>query len=158
MAMLLVIVVGIVFLFGLVQWARSGAVLLDIYALMKGKRNSSSGALKEDEHSEKAHKENVQKSIQNMEVTMDGLLRSSYRLICAVAICVWLVVAVTFVMDLFGFNWVDRLSSTSSHRVTGSPAIRSGSGAGRSTGTSAPVRGDARSDRLREMGAGFRGR
>ena len=156
MGMFLVIsVVGIVFLFGLVQWARSGAVLWDIYELLKRRHSPSSDTadMEADERHESAHKENVQKSIQRMEVTMDGLLRSSVKVLGAVAICVWIFVAFSFVMDMFGLDWMDRFY-LSSHRVVGNPAVRSGTGAGRGT----PVRGDARGDRLREMGAGFRSR
>jgi len=127
----------------------------DIYELMKGKHSPSSGTaeVETNERHENAHKETIQKSIQRMELTMDGLLRSSYRLICVVAVCVWFFVALSFAVDLLGFGWADR-SYLSTHRAAGNSATRSATGAGRGT----PIRGDARGDRLREMGAGFRSR
>jgi len=149
----LVIVIGVVFLFGLIQWARSGAVLWDIHELTKRKQSPSPDTAETSERYEKARKEDVQKSIQRMEVTMDGLLKSSYLLVCVVALCVWIFVGFFFVMDMLEFEWTDRFY-LSTHRVTGSPAVRSSAGPVRGT----PIRGDARSDRLREMGAGFRGR
>jgi len=143
MSTVLIIIGGIIFLFGLVQWARSGALLLDIYELM---RSSSSPATDDG-----TQKENISKSIKRMEGSMDTLMRSSIRVLGAVAICVWLFVAASFVMDIFGFDWMDRLTSVSSNRIAGNPAVRSTGGA-RST----PARSDVRNDRLREMGSVFR--
>jgi len=150
MLTLLIVIVGIIFLFGLVQWARSGALLWDIYELLK--HGHLSGAAEAGTPHENARKENVQKSIQRMEITMDRLLRSSVKVLGALAICIWLFVAVFFVADMLGLYWSDWISSP--HRATGNPAIRSAAGTARST----PARSGARNDRAREMGASFRSR
>lgn len=150
MMALIIAVVGIVFLFGLVQWARSGALLWDIYEILKGSRlaPSGSGAFRSGRSAGDANKE-AEKSIQRMETSMDRLLRSSIKILGGVAVCVWLFLAFSFVADMFGFHWMDRLTSTSSHRIVGSPAARSGGGA-----RTAPR--STSSERLHEMGSRFR--
>ena len=140
----LVAVGVVVFLIGLVQWARSGAVLWDIHRLTKHGRPTA-----EDPGETKAgEKETLQKSIQRMEVTMDGLLRSSLKVLGVLALCVWVFVMITVVVDMLGLDWLDRLSF-SANRMIGSPTVRAGSN--RAGGGSS-----ARGDTLRSMGSGVR--
>ena len=145
------IIIGIIFLFGLVQWARSGAVLWNIHELTKYRHGSSSGAadLVEMDRQERARKrETLRKSVQLMEITMDELLKSSFKVLGVVALFVWLFVAFTVFVDLLGFNWWQDRPGFSNNRVIGNPTARawqrSGSGSG------------FRSDTFRSMGSGFR--
>jgi len=149
MLTLLIVIVGVIFLFGLVQWARSGALMWDIYELLHG--HQSSGITEAGKPNEDARKEDIQKSIQRMESNMDSLLRSSVKVLGILAICVWFFVAFSFVTDMLGLYWTDRISSP--NRVIGNPAARSTTG---TTNRVTPARGSARNDRMREMGSSFR--
>ena len=124
MTFLLVIAV-IVFLFGLVQWAKSGAVLWDIHELTKYRYASpdAEDTIETDRHERTDRREPLQKTIQSMETTMDGLLRSSFKALGALAICVWIFVMFSLVVDMLGFNWLDRLSFNA-NRLIGNPTVR----------------------------------
>jgi xanthine/uracil/vitamin C permease (AzgA family) len=122
---ILLAVVGIVFLFGLIQWARSGAVLWDIHEILKHRHGVSPAATEKERQSEK---EALQKSIKHLETTMDGFLRSSFKILGALALCVWVFVVFTVVVDMLGLNWLDRMGYFSSNRITGNPSVRSAPG------------------------------
>ncbi len=66
------------------------------------------------------------------------------RLLGVLAVCVWLFVTVTVVVDMLGLDWLDRLSTTA-NRFLGTPSDRS------------VTRGAAvRNSTLRSIGSGFR--
>jgi len=148
MLAILIVIVGVIFLFGLVQWARSGALLWGIYELLHG--HPSSGAAEAEKPHQDTRKEEIQKSIRHMELTMDSLLRSSVKVLGFLAICVWLFVAFSFITDMLDLYWTDRISSP--NRAIGNPAARSAGNVNRS----APARGNVRNDRMRELGSSFR--
>ena len=158
--MFLLVVVGIVFLFGLLQWARSGAVLWDIHSLLKRGSDLSSDAAntRETGRDETARrKESLNNTVQRMETTMDGLLRSSFRILGVLALCVWAFVTLSLIVDMLGLNWLDRLSF-SSNRVIGNPTVRSGRSSSGFSFTGAGGSGGARGrgDTVRSMGSGLR--
>ena len=85
---------------------------------------------------------------------MDGLLRSSFKVLGILGLCVWAFVTFSLIVDMLGLNWLDRLSF-SPNRIVGNPTARSGrsgfgsfgSGSGRSGG---------RGDTFRSLGSGVR--
>ena len=117
----LLVVACVVFLFGLVQWARSGALLWDIRRLLKYGPSGNAGG-KEGEKA--AQRESLQKSIQNMEMMTDGLLKSSFRVLGALALCVWIFIVASFIAEILGLDWADRMSF-STNRMWGSTVARS---------------------------------
>ena len=158
----LMIIIGIVFLFGLVQWARSGSALLEIHKLTKhGNALPVTGA----GGNEAAGLEAVQKSIQSMEMTTDGLLKSSFKILGVLAICLWAFVTFSLVADSIGFSWQDRFGFSDNRTVgvVGNPMIRAtGSGTGFNFGGATRGGGGGggqartRNETLRFMGSGLR--
>jgi xanthine/uracil/vitamin C permease (AzgA family) len=110
MTMLVLAACGAVFLFGLVQWARSGAVLWDIFRLVR-----STQTLKE--------KQAAAERVKNMESLMERLLRSSFRVLGALAAIVWLFVVASVIVDALGLDWLDNVSFQT-HRLFGDPTVR----------------------------------
>jgi len=156
MAMFLVMSLGIIFMFGLVLWARSGAALWEINELLRSKRVllSAGGKMKMGEHDDIINiKKNIQKTIQRREITMDSLLMSSFKILGLLAICVWIFVAFSFVMDSLGDNWADKLGF-SSHRISGSPIIHS-KHSGNNFSWPQRAKASNRNDRLYAMGSRF---
>ena len=142
----LLVVVGIAFLFGLIQWARSGAVLWDIFRFSKhGLPSDAADAADTAE----TRKETLRKSIQRMEITMDELLRSSFKVLSILALGVWILVVASVVMDMLGLDWLDRLSF-STHRIMGNPTARASHNNSRSENSG------RRNEALRSMGSGMR--
>ena len=149
--MILLVIVVVVFLFGLFQWARSGAVFWDMHLLLKrGGGPSDPADLTEMDRRESARRKEVMDStIQRMETSMDGFLRSSFKVLGVLALCVWMFVTFSLIVDALGLSWLDRLSF-SANRVMGSPVVR-----GRTSSSSSFTTG-GRGDTFRSMGAGFR--
>ena len=152
------IIGGVVFLFGLIQWARSGALFLDILHLTKHKDQPSEDAAQTlmDKKEMAREKESLKKSVQNMEKVMDNLLKSSFMVMAILGLCVWFVVVAVVVMDMMDFDWQDRLgflSTNRSHRALGSPTTR----AGFNSGTRSTTGGNrSRTDTIRQLGSGMR--
>jgi xanthine/uracil/vitamin C permease (AzgA family) len=124
MAMLIFAGFVLVFLFGLVQWARSGAVLWDILRLNQSR--PARGVIVTAENQE-ADARSIT-ALRNMESVMDGLLRSSFRVLGVLALGVWLFVIASVIIDALGLDWLDSLSFQA-NRFWGSPATRSSYGA-----------------------------
>ena len=144
---ILLIVVCVVFLLGLLQWARSGAILWDIHLLMKRGQPADEADLdaRERAAARESARESRQRTIRNMEAMMDGFLRSSLRILGLLAICVWAFVIFSVIVDALGLNWLDRVSF-SAHRAWSGPTTRAFS---RSTP-------NFRNDTLRSLGSGVR--
>jgi hypothetical protein len=120
---------GVIFMFGLIQWARSGVLLWDARQIFR--RDISIYEKKS--------------LIRNMETQTDGLLKSSFKLFGALGICVWIFVIATVVMDT---NWSNII--VPANRVIGNPAARA------SFNNDSPARiaaGRYRNSILRSMGA-----
>ena len=103
MLTLIVLICVVLFLFGLVQWARGGAVLWEVFRTSKTDRDS-------------AHKE--------LESMADELLKSSFRIVGVLGLCVLAFIMVTIVIDLLQLDWLDKLSFRA-NRFWGNPAARS---------------------------------
>ena len=135
-----VFVGGALFLFGLVQWARSGAILWDIRHLLKnhpveefvvrrretpaprmGIDGDAPIVVERDDESRK--RDFVRRSMREMESLFDGLLRSSFRVLGVLALCVWLFVMLSVALDVLELDWMDRLSFTA-NRILGNPIVR----------------------------------
>ena len=116
----LLIIGGIIFLFGLVQWARSGVILWDLHEFLK--RDLLLGVSTDEKTTEK--KKSMQRIIRKMETKIDGLLKSSFNLVAVLALCVWLFVIAFVTMDMLGIDWSNRTSR--SNQVLGSPTARAG--------------------------------
>jgi len=147
---LLLVAGGIVFLFGLLQWARSGALLWDIHQLLKFSQPSSTAQTEMDRKEVAREKESLQKTVQNMERSMDVFLKSSLKILGILALCVWIFVVAVVVMDMLNLDWLD-MHGFSSNRVLGAPSARSSFNSG-STGSA----GRDRSTMLRHLGSGIR--
>ena len=150
----LLAIVGVIFLIGLVQWARSGAILWDIHQLLKHRHSLSTDttATTEMDRREKLSPgETLQKSIQHMEITMESFLRSSIKVLSVLALCVWIFVMISVVVDMLGLDWLDRLSF-STNRLIGSPTAR----ANRSAFNYNRAGGASRGNTLRGIGSGLR--
>ena len=89
-----------IFLFGLVQWAYSGAALWSVWNLKKDLRSASRDELEEKED-----------EIRRTEKRTDQLLMSSFKVIGILAAAMWLFLGLTVVLDLMGINWISTLSS-----------------------------------------------
>ena len=131
----LLIIGGAVFLFGLVQWARSGAILWDLHQFLK--RDIPL-------HASTNEKKSLQGIIREMEIKTDGLLKSSLKLVGVLGLCVWLFVIAFVVM---GTDWSNK--TTWANHVSGSPTTRAGF-------NSAPTTGARKYDALFAMGVNFR--
>ena len=124
-----IVIAGIVFVFGLVQWARSGAILLDIHRLLKDglsqdAADSDTIVLQSEPKQKASQKELLHRSIQRMEMTTDGLLRSSFKVLGILALGMWIFIIASVLVDMLGLDWMGRLSF-SANRVIGSPTARS---------------------------------
>ena len=133
------IVCTVVFIFGLIQWARSGAVLWDIFHIEENK-----------DPEDLAGKQRKELAIQRMERDSDALLRSSFRIIGVLALATWVFLTLTVVFDSLGIDLIDRLSFKA-RSFWGSPVVRAGN-----TNTSAAAGGNRREDLLKSLGGGLR--
>jgi xanthine/uracil/vitamin C permease (AzgA family) len=110
MAMLILVTCGAIFLFGLVQWARSGAVLWDIFRLAESSRDPKAW-------------QDAAERMRSMESAMERLLRSSFRVLVTLAVVVWLFVVVVVIVDALGLGWLDGMSFQA-NRLFGNPSVR----------------------------------
>jgi hypothetical protein len=122
MAGLILIAFGVFFLFGLVQWARSGAVLWDIVRLSRRRTDNGGEKTAEERQASKAR---TGKALREMEKLTDSLLRSSFRVLGVLALCVWLFIIASVVIDAMGLDWLDNLSFRAAS-LWGDPFTRSG--------------------------------
>ena len=89
-----------VFLFGLWQWARSGAGIWRIRTLRREEENLSA-----------AEKREAEAEVRQLERSTDRALLLSFKLIGIVSLLVWLVLGVSMVILAFGLNdWLNDLS------------------------------------------------
>ena len=152
----LLVIGGLVFLFGLVQWARSGALLWDVHRLLHHGPTPDTEEMEEKLGRETRKNESLKQSVQSMEMTMDGLLRSSFKMLGILALCVWIFVVLSVVTDMMGLDWLDRLSF-SANRILGNPTVRAANRpAGYNSNTILRGSATARNDRLRSLGSGVR--
>lgn len=124
-------------LFGLLEWARGGDGIWRIFKIRRSLRN-------EDAQLGWREKEKIQKEIRQLENSTDSLLRTSFKAVCFLALCLWVAVGVTFLLDAFGIEWA--------HHVTTRASIYwraeiSGTGKHKDT---------ARSEMLRSMSLGLK--
>ena len=144
-----VVVSVIFFLYGLVQWARGGAALWELRQISRGRKNATA----DDSETEEAPDSEIrggprrQTSARDLEKLTDVLLRSSFRVIGILAICVWVFVVFSVVVDMLGLDWLDNLSFRA-NRFWGNPAVRAG--------TSGSGGGNSRNNILRSLGSGVR--
>ena len=139
---LILVVCAMFFLFGLVQWARGGAILWEIAHSSKPKKRASDDLSLEPQVDEAQR----MRSVKDLESMTDRLLKSSFRIIGVLALCVWVFVVVTVVLDMLGLDWLDNLDFRA-NRFWGNPPERS------------VATGPARLNRnniLRSLGSGVR--
>lgn len=117
-----------IFLFGLVQWAYSGAALWSVWSLKKDLRSA-----KRDERAEK------EDEIRRTEKRTDQLLMSSFKVLGILAVVMWLFLGVTVVLDLMGINWVSTLSSRA-RTFWGTPTYNSAPATKRPSGQNSILR------------------
>ena len=125
-----------IFLFGLVQWAYSGAALWSVWNLKKDLRSASRDELEEKED-----------EIRRTEKRTDQLLMSSFKVIGILAAAMWLFLGLTVVLDLMGINWISTLSSRA-RTFWGSPAAY--------TSAPAATRSPVQSSILKSLGNALR--
>ncbi|MBR1671577.1 MAG: hypothetical protein IJ702_01485 [Fretibacterium sp.] len=107
MWILLAFVAFTVFLLGLLQWARSGAGIWQIFTLRRRERALSG------EEREKAKGE-----IRRLERSSDRALLASFRMLGFLALGIWVVLLVIMVINFLGMgNWMDNHLNTLSLRA-----------------------------------------
>ena len=121
-----------IFLFGLYQWALSGANLWQIFRIRRGEKGMSRDEKKEAE-----------REVKKLEEAADRTISASLRIIAFLAVFVWLFLGVTMILELFGINWVSSMYSRAKSYWT-APGMQTQ----QSTQT--------RNDTLRNMGNSFR--
>jgi hypothetical protein len=120
MAGLILVVCAAVFLFGLVQWARGGATLWEVFHLVRNKPENA----KDTDEEKRAAEIRTKMVIRDLETMTDSLLRSSFRVLGFLALAVWLFVIASVIIDAMGLDWLDGLSFQS-NRLWGDPYARS---------------------------------
>jgi len=122
---LILVACSALFIYGLVQWARSGTVLWDILQLQKNKQNkpAKTTIVTEKKSSEAPRTKKPFVSIRDLpseesnrgdtdiEGVMDNLLRSSFKILGILALGVWVFVIASVIIDSLGLNWLDGVSS-----------------------------------------------
>ena len=136
MLWIIALIAATIFIFGLLNWARGGAGLFQIFKL---KRRSDS--MSEDE------REAAEREVKRLERAADNSLRASFRIICALAVFIWLFLAVTVVLNMMGIDWTSEFTSRAKAYWTGSTTNHSGHVQGSAA---------ARNDILRGMGSGMK--
>ena len=91
-----------VFIFGLLNWAQSGATLWQIFRLKWKNRFRRLRPLE---------REDLENEIKNLERSTDRYLLASLRIICMLAVLTWVFLAVTVVLRSMGINWLDNVSA-----------------------------------------------
>ena len=121
-----------VFLIGLYQWALSGASLWQIFSIRRGEKGMTRDEKKEAE-----------REVKKLEQSADRTISASLRIIAILAVLVWLFLGVTMILEMFGINWISKVTShAKSYWV--------------STGMETPQSTQTRNETLRNMGNSFR--
>ena len=132
MGLLFAFIAATIFLFGLYQWALSGANLWQIFRIRRGEKGMS-----------RDEKKDAEREVKKLEEAADRTISASLRIIAILAVFVWLFLGVTMILEFFGINWVSSMySRAKSYWVA--PGMQSQ----QSTQT--------RNDTLRNMGNSFR--
>ncbi|MBQ4431040.1 MAG: hypothetical protein II877_06015 [Synergistaceae bacterium] len=132
MGWLFAFIAATVFLLGLWQWASGGALLWRIFRLKRGEKGMS-----------RDEKKQAEREVKQLEQSADRTIGAAFRIVMGLAVFVWLVLGVTFVLDMFGINWMSALySRAKSYWVA--------------PGTQSQQSTQTRNDTLRNMGNSFR--
>ncbi|GHT02465.1 hypothetical protein AGMMS50276_32390 [Synergistales bacterium] len=137
--MLLIILICVtLFWFGLYSWAQSGATLWELHSVKKKQASRMTPAARSaqvflelaemDDVVETKAKKNAKNGVYNrtlemeekdpliviheLETTFDRIMRSSFRILGTLVVCVWAFAILTFVLDAFNVDWVGRISYT----------------------------------------------
>lgn len=121
-----------IFLFGLYQWALSGANLWQIFRIRRGEKGMSRDEKKEAE-----------REVKKLEENADRTISASLRIIAFLAVFVWLFLGVTMILEFFGINWVSSMYSRAKSYWT-------------APGMQTQQSSQTRNDTLRNMGNSFR--
>ncbi len=92
-----------IFIFGLIQWANSGATLWQIFKIKWRKRFKRMSAYE---------KKQADEEIKSLEQSTDRYLLASLRIISILAIVTWVFLAATVVLNAMGINWIDKVSAS----------------------------------------------
>lgn len=122
-----------VFLFGLYQWAQSGASLWQIFTLRKLEKD-----LPADERAR------AEREVRELERNADRRISASLRIIAGLAVFVWVLLGLQMVLELFGVNMIGSITS-SARQYWSQPAV---------TSSNSPTQ--MRNDILRNMGNNLR--
>jgi len=104
---------GVVFLIGLVQWSRSGVLIWDIHRFFR--RDSLMYVLNDKE------KESIQKTIRDIEMKVDGLIKYSFKFVVCLGMFVWIFVTTTAVL-----NFSLPVKAITANRIYDSPTTSAG--------------------------------
>ena len=132
MGLLFAFIGATIFVFGLYQWALSGASLWQIFRIRRGEKGMSRDEKKEAE-----------REVKKLEESADRTISASLRIVAFLAVFVWLFLGVTLILEFFGINWVSSMYSRAQSYWT-APGMQTQ----QSTQT--------RNDTLRNMGNSFR--
>ena len=88
-----------VFLFGLYQWAQSGASLWQIFRLRKMEKDLPA-----------AERAQAEREVKELERNADRRISASLRIIAGLAVFVWLLLGLQMVLELFGVNMIDHVN------------------------------------------------
>ena len=122
-----------VFLFGLYQWAQSGASLWQIFRLRKMEKDLPA-----------AERAQAEREVKELERNADRRISASLRIIAGLAVFVWLLLGLQMVLELFGVNMIGSITSTA-RQYWSQPSV---------TNTNSPTQ--MRNDMLRNMGNNLR--
>ena len=100
MTMFLSFIAASIFLYGLYQWATSGASLWRIFKI---KRNA---AYMTNEELKRAEKE-----IQQLENNTDRTLGLSFKIIGTIALVIWAFLGITTILNMFGIDLIGNMTS-----------------------------------------------
>lgn len=92
-----------IFIFGLIQWANSGATLWQIFKIKWRKRFRRMSAAERHQADEEIHR---------LEQSTDRYLLASLRIISILAIVTWIFLAATVILNAMGIDWMARVSSS----------------------------------------------
>ena len=102
MLWVLALIGATIFIFGLLNWAQSGATLWQIFKLKWRNRFRRLRPLE---------REDLENEIKNLERSTDRYLLASLRIICTLAVLTWIFLAATVVLRAMGINWLDHVSA-----------------------------------------------
>lgn len=115
MLWIIALIAATIFIFGLLNWARGGAGLFQIFKIKR----------REDSLSE-AERAAAEREVKRLEQAADNSIRASFRIICGLAIFIWLFLAVTVILNLMGIDLPSELSSRARTYWVGSTTNHSG--------------------------------